>query len=44
MLQPKQYTEPLAHIGHDVGVSLRPEREPPRLPIEILDVIGENDA
>ena len=42
-LQPKQRTEPLAHIGHDVGWSLRLEHESPRLPIEVLDVIGEDD-
>lgn len=42
-LQPKQHTEPLAHIGNDVGWSLRLERESPSLPIEVLDVIGEDD-
>lgn len=44
LLQPKQHTEPLAHIGHDVGWSLRLEREAPRLPIKVLDVIGEDDT
>ena len=39
-LQPQQCSEPLAHIGNDVGWSLRLERESPRLPIEVLDVIG----
>ena len=43
LLQPKQHSEPLAHIGNDVGRSPRFERESPRLPIEVLDVIGEND-
>jgi hypothetical protein len=42
-LQPKQHAEPLAHIGHDVGWSLRLKRESPRLPIEVLDVIGEDN-
>jgi hypothetical protein len=43
MLQPEQHTEPLAHVGNDVGWSLRLERESPRLPIEVLDVIGEDN-
>lgn len=42
-LQTKQHTEPLAHISNDVGWGLRFERESPRLPIEILDVIGKDD-
>ena len=42
-LQPKQHTEPLAHIGNDVGGSLRFERDVPRPPIEVLHVIGEDD-
>ena len=41
LLQAKQHTEPLAHVGNEVGWSLRLERESPRLPIEVLDVIGE---
>ena len=44
MLQPEQHTEPLAHVGNDVGQSLRLERESPRLPIELLDVIGEDNT
>ena len=43
VLQPEQHTEPLAHVGNEVGWSLRLERESPRLPIEVLDVIGEDN-
>jgi hypothetical protein len=39
-LQPKQHTEPLGHIGNDVGGSLRCESDVPRLAIEVFDVIG----
>jgi hypothetical protein len=39
----KRHTEPLAHIGYDVGGRLRFERDVPRLPIEVLHMIGEND-
>jgi hypothetical protein len=42
-VQTNQHTAPLAHIGHDVGWSLRLERESWRLSIEVLDVIGEDD-
>jgi hypothetical protein len=42
LLQPKQHSESLAHIGNDVGWSLHLERESPRLPVEVLDVIGED--
>lgn len=44
LLQPEQHTEPFAHIGHDVSWSLRLEHESSRLPIEVLDVIRENDS
>jgi hypothetical protein len=43
LLQSKQHTEPLAHIGNDVGRSLRLERDSPRLPVQVLNVIGEDD-
>jgi hypothetical protein len=43
LLQSKQHTEPLAHIGNDVGRSLRLERDSPRLPVQVLHVIGEDD-
>src|SRR5439155_23547619 len=42
-LQAKQHTKTLAHIGNDLGGSLRDEHGSPRSPIEILHVIREND-
>ena len=40
---PKQHSEPRSYIGHNVGGGLRLEHEPPCLPIQVLDMIGEDD-
>jgi hypothetical protein len=43
-LQPKQHTEPLAHIDHDVGRSLRLKHDASSMPVKILDVVRENNS
>src|SRR5438034_10309269 len=43
-LQPKQHTEALAHIDHDVGRSLRLKHDASSMPVKILDVVRENNS
>lgn len=44
MLEPEQYAESLAYVGHDVGRSLGCKHDPPSLPVEILNVVRKDDA
>jgi hypothetical protein len=43
-LQAKQHTEPLAYIDKDVSWSLRLEDNSASVPIEIFDVVRENNT
>ena len=44
VLESKQYAKPLADIGDDAGWSFRLECHLTRLPVEVLDMIGKNNA
>jgi hypothetical protein len=43
-VQPKQHTEALAHIDHDVGRSLRLKHDASSMPVKSLDVVRENNS
>ena len=42
-LQPEEHAESLADVDHHIRRSLRFKHDSPSLPIEVLDVIGEDD-
>ena len=44
LLKSQEYSQPLADISDDIARSLRFEHNTPSLPVEILDVVGEDHA
>ena len=43
-LQPEEYSESLPHIGEDLNRGRSSELYAPSVPVEILDVVGQDDA